>query len=398
MAITFQMNQSYPTNNETQFPIGQEIVLVFDRPLDFKAAQESVIIYGPDFDTTSGPDNALWVNPSSGNNPFFLNSPNFKGYVECSFDTFVVNNLDELKVLDSQKVLEKVAGDNYSVLVITPKQPLKTDTKYKLFISGQNLDNLTNIPAALQDYNQSNAISEQTVYDPYTLENAVKTSTEKVKSFGTFEPKNNENSVKLNIKIVTAGNGSTAKYVWWFDDESEPNNQAHALWDSRLSRCVQRWRSTDRGVLVKFELADYAQGETFIIECERKTLLEESYVIDFDTGGDSIFEYPEYISSSPIAPDGLLLPNLQNVPAVESLELISLDPADGEINVRLDLNKIIIKFNKNIDATTATQENIILESHPVSGVFDGPNGTRSNRPEKVYKIISVSDDTITLEI
>jgi hypothetical protein len=73
-------------------------------------------------------------------------------------------------------------------------------------------------------------------------------------------------------------------------------------------------------------------------------------------------------------------------------------PNDGEINVRLDLNKIIIKFNKEIDPTTVTQENVILESHSVSGVFDGPNGTRSNRPEKIYKIISVSGDTITLEL
>lgn len=398
MAITFQMNQSYPTNNETQFPIGQEIVLVFDRPLDFKAAKESIVIYGPDFDTTSGPDNGLWINPSSGNNPFFLNSPNLKGYVDCNFDTYVVNNLNELKVLDSQKVLEKVGGNNYSVLVVTPKEPLKTDTKYKIFICGQNLDNLTNVPTALQDYNQSNAITEQTIYDPYTLENNVKTSTDKVRSFGTFEPKNNEDAVKLNIKIVTGGNGSAAKYVWWFDGEDEPNNAAHVLWDRRLSRCVQRWRSTDRGVLVKFELADYTQGEVFIVECEKKTLLAQSYVIDFDTGTNAIFEYPEYTSTSPIAPDGLLIPNLQNDPVAEKLELVSLDPADGEINVRLDLNKIIIKFNKNIDITTATQENIILESHPVSGVFDGPNGTRSNRPEKVYKIISVSNDTITLEI
>ena len=82
----------------------------------------------------------------------------------------------------------------------------------------------------------------------------------------------------------------------------------------------------------------------------------------------------------------------------EKLEVTSINPADGEINVRLDLNKIFIKFNKEVDPATVTQDSITIESHSVSGVFDGPGGTRSNRPQKVFKIISVSGDTITLEI
>ena len=398
MAITFQADQSYPTNEENQFPIGQEIVLVFNKPLDFKAAKESVILYGPDFDTTSGPDNGLWLNGSDGTNPFFLNSPNLKGFVDCEFETYLVNNLQELKVLDSQKIVSKPANDAFSVLVITPKRPLKTNTNYNLFICGESLDNLQNIPAELTAYNQSNCISEKTIFDPYYIDNAQKVASDKIRSAGSFEPLNNEVSTKLNVKIVTAGNGSSAKYVWWFDDEDEPNNPAHSLWNSRLSRCVQRWRITSRGVLVRFEIAEYQVGEQFTIDCHKEELLDKSFTIGFNTGTESIFEYPEYTSTSPIAPDGLLLPVLPGVAPAEKVEVLSMDPSDGEINVRLDLNKIFIKFNKEIDPTTVTQESIKIESHPVSGIFDGPSGTRSNRPEKVFKIISVSGDTITLEI
>ena len=398
MGITFQANQSYPTNNETQFPIGQEIVLVFDKPLDFKAAKESVVLYGPDYDTTSGPDNGLWLNRSDGTNPFFLNSPNLKGFVECEFQTFLVNNLQELKVLDSQSLISRPVNDLFSVLVVTPKQPLKTNTNYKLFICGKSVDDIENIPPELAAYSQSNCISERTVFDPYYINNLQETVSEKIRSSGSFEPLNNEVENKLNVKIVSAGNGSSAKYVWWFDDEDEPNNPAHSLWKSRLSRCVQRWRITSRGVLIRFVLAEYEVGETFIVNCYKESLLEDSFNIEYSTGTDSIFEYPEYTSTSPIAPDGLLIPILPGDEASERLELVSASPADGEINVRLDLNKIYIKFNKDIDPATATQENINIESHPVSGVFDGPGGTRSNRPEKVFKIISVSGDTITLEV
>ena len=398
MGIVFQADQSYPTNNESQFPIGQEIVLVFNKPLDFKAAKDSVVLYGPDYDVTSGPDNGLWLNRSDGTNPFFLNSPNFKGFVECDFETFLVNNLQELKVLDSQKLISKPEDDLYSVLVVTPKTPLKTNTNYNLFICGVNLDNVDNVPSELAAYTQSNCISERTVFDPYFFENLQKVESEKVRSAGSFEPSSNEAEAKLNIKIVTAGNGSSAKYVWWFDDEEEPNNPAHSLWDSRLSRCVQRWRITSRGVLVKFELAEYEVGERFKIDCHKEELLEHSFAIGFNTGTDSIFEYPEYTSTSPIAPDGLLIPDLPGIAPEEKLEVVSISPTDGEINVRLDLNKIFIKFNKEIDPATVTQDSITIESQSVSGVFDGPGGTRSNRPQKVFKIISVSGDTITLEI
>ena len=398
MSITLKPDQSYPVNNESDFPVGQEIVLVFDRALDLRKAKDSVILFGPDFDVTSGPDNALWMNGSDGTNPFFLNSPGFSGFVECDFKNYLVNNLAELQVEAVQELYEKSVGDQFSVLVIIPKKPLKNDTKYHLFICGKNITNIDNLPAAILAFTENQCISEKTVYDPYKLVANVMTTDARISSYGSFIPKSNETSTKVNIKITEAGNGSEAKYKWWFDDENEPQ-PASDNYAARISRCVQRWRILDRGVLIKFNGGDFILDEHFYINVNEEDLLAESKLIDFSTSTDSVFIYPEYTSTSPLAPDGLLIPNVDsNVAPEQNLKLLSSSPNHGDVNMELDLDKITLTFSKNIDAATATQENILVESHPVSGSFDGPSGTRSNRPHKIYKIISVTDNKITLEL
>ena len=90
MAINYLPNSSVPLNNETQFPVGQELILVFDNPIDLKTFKESCILFGPDFDITSGPDNAVWLNQSENANPFFLKSPGFNGFVDYLQHNFLL--------------------------------------------------------------------------------------------------------------------------------------------------------------------------------------------------------------------------------------------------------------------------------------------------------------------
>jgi hypothetical protein len=80
------------------------------------------------------------------------------------------------------------------------------------------------------------------------------------------------------------------------------------------------------------------------------------------------------------------------------LKVISVRPADGSVNNPLDLKKIVIEFNNNLDPATITQETVTILSYPVSGTFDGDAGTRSDRERKIYKIISVEDNKLTLEL
>ena len=75
-----------------------------------------------------------------------------------------------------------------------------------------------------------------------------------------------------------------------------------------------------------------------------------------------------------------------------------MKPIDGSVNEPLDLKQIEITFNKNLDASTVTQETVMLKNLPASGFFDGNAGTRSDRERKIFKIISVVDNKIILEL
>lgn len=391
MAINFISSESIPINNENQFPVGQEIILIFDNPVDIKTFKESCVLFGSDFDRTSGPDNSLWLNQSSGKNDFFLRSPNFKGFVDYDVKQYYVdNNLDQLA---SQKLTDKPVAQKTAV-VLTPKNVLAEDSQYQLFIVGSSVDNLSNISNALQNYSKDKSISFQTIYDVYELVNNVETEQNNIRSYGTFKAKNNEASATLNIKIIEAGEGSAAKYKWWFSDENEPQ-PANNNYNDRVSRCVQRWRTLDRGVYLRFAGVQYNLNQTYQLKAYEKEHLANSYLITFNTSNDEIYTIPNDVSTSPLLEDN----QLGNISSSDDiLKVVSMKPIDGSVNEPLDLKQIEITFNKNLDASTVTQETVILKNLPASGFFDGNAGTRSDRERKIFKIISVVDNKIILEL
>ena len=399
MAIQFLPSQSYPQNNEDEFPVGQEIVLVFSEAVDIKKIKESFVLFGENFDRTSGPDNALWLNTQSGENPFFLRSPGFAGFVDYDVKQYLVDSEQTLVVSDEQTQIDR--NENHlAVVVFTPKNVLKENAKYQTFLVGNNVDNLENLPEAIQSLSEDRALFSRTIFDPfYTDNNGVEVAEKaRIKSYGSFVPKNDENSAIINIKIIEAGEGSSAKYKWWFTDELEPQ-PANPVYRNRVSRCVQRWRKLDRGVLVKFSADSYIENEVFQIRCLKTDSLATSYSTIFQTGTGSVYEYPENTSTSPIGVGNLVLPGaIPGASTNEDLKILSITPTDGSVNNSLDLSQIVVEFNKNLNAATITQETVELYSYPVSGTFDGGMGTRSDRERKIYKIISVVDNKIILEL
>ena len=394
MAINFVSSESIPLNTEDQFPVGQEIILVFDNPVDLKTFKECCILFGPDFDRTSGPDNSLWLNQSSGANPFFLRSPNFKGFVDYDVKQYYVSGKD-LSVVQDLVLIEKPQNQKVTV-VLTPKNVLKEDASYKLFIVGNDIENLENIVPSLQTFTKDKAISFKTIYEPWYIDpNNQGTEYEtRISSYGSYQPKNNETQATLNIKVVTAGEGSEAEYKWWFSDENEPQ-PASLNYNNRVGRCVQRWRVLDRGVYVRFSGAQYDLNEEIFIRCYEREYLDDSYLISFDTSDREIYTMPADISTSPLLDDE----QLGNISSSDDiLKITSMKPIDGSVNEPLDLKQIEITFNKNLDASTINQDTVSLKSLPASGFFDGDAGTRSDRERKIFKIISVVDNKIILEL
>ena len=346
MAIQFLPSNSYPQNNEDEFPVGQEILLVFSEAVDIKKIKESFVLYGQDFDRTSGPDNSLWLNTQSGENPFFLRSPGFKGFVDYEVKQYLVDSHKTLVVSTEQNQLQR-DENQIVVVVITPKTVLKEDSKYQTFLVGSNVDNLTSLPDGVRNLSKNRALRGRTIFDPYYTDgNGTEVlEKERLRSYGSFEPKNDENNAIVNIKIIEAGAGSTAKYKWWFSDELEPQ-PANPVYKDRVSRCVQRWRKLDRGVLIKFSAATYNLDEVFNIRCLKTESLATSYSIIFQTGTGSIYDYPENASTSPIGVGNLLLPNaIPNSTTGEPLRVISITPGDGSVNNELDLDKIVIELS-----------------------------------------------------
>lgn len=393
MAISFLPDKSYPQNLEDGFPVGQSFYLAFSNSVDLKLLKKSCVLFGKDFDTSSGPNNSLAVNLSTGENPFFLKSPGMNGFIECDFEEYYVDNFENESPAAIQYLLTR-AEEKKTIVKVTPKTVLGENSEYKLYILGNTSETIENgIPDYLDILAKNNTLSERTVFDARNENGQVE---ERVSTRGSYKSKNSEIRATLKIKIVEAGQGAKAKFIWWFSDEQEPL-PANPSYKQRLSTCASRWRNKDRGVLLKFADAQYDLNEVFFIDCFNQIELEQSYLITFRTSTDSVYEYPEQVSTSPVGLGGNIIPGLNGILVNESLEIIKIEPEDNSINNKLDLKNIIIHFNKNLDANSVTQENVRVKVYPVSGVFDSKNG-RMEREFELYKIISVVDNKIYLEL
>ena len=218
MSIEFLPEKSFPQNLESGFPVGQSFYLAFSNSVDLKTLKKSCVLFGKDFDRSTGPENALSLNTSDATNPFFLKSPGLHGFIECDFEEYFVENFEDENESEIQYLTEATETKN-TIVKVTPKQILGENQKYTLFILGETSETINeNVPGYSSVLSKNETLSKRTIYD------ATKDGVydERVRTKGSFESKNGENGSKLKIKIVETGQGSKAKFVWWFSDEQEP--------------------------------------------------------------------------------------------------------------------------------------------------------------------------------
>lgn len=341
MPISLITNSSYPLNGTTTFPIGEEIKLVFDNLVSHKSATESIILVETETNNIVKTD--IKVVP-------------------------VDENLQEIDVV----FLEAQETQN-CLVIVKPKSLLDENNKYELFIRGNTLEEVV----ALNEEFSSNALSKRTIYDTTKLD----VYTDQVKIYGLYEGKT---PTTLNLEITVSGEDSSAKYIWWFDNEAKPSQNG-----KRSNRTSSRWRSLKRGCYIKFYGGDFVAGDVYKIKVYPKDKLESSYRISFSTSNGDLLLKPVEISESDI---GLTIPEVTNSAFGESLRVISMTPEHGSINNSIATNKITITFNKTLDATTINQSNITLFKQPVSGFYN-----QASVEEKIPKEIIVEDNKIILE-
>jgi hypothetical protein len=341
MTILLNVQESYPLNGTTSFPIGEEIYLEFSNLVDDKSAKESIHL----IDSTA------------------------RKIVEADY---TVTAIDEngLALLDD--FTERQASQR-TVVSLKPKQLLSAHTKYELVVRGVSLEQ----NSSLVDELDSNTISERTVFRT-TFEDSF---TELVRVYGSFEGLQETN---INVEIVESGSDSQAKYIWWFENKDKPASNSR-----NLSRTLSRWRSLDKGCYIKFYGGSFNKGDTFKIKVYPKNKLMNSYKINFSTSSEDLLVRPKVISESDI---GINIPSSFNSSLETSLKVIDVSPKDGSINNPTSTDKIIITFNKELNPESINQNTVKLIKQPVSGSYNG-----ASKEQKIPKEIFVNGNKIVLE-
>ena len=363
-----EISSVYPNDGSAGVPIGAEVEITFDKGIDLSTGKANVVIYGADFDKTSGPDSAGWID-GDGNNPFFLKSPGFSGIVECDYSLVYVDGTGT--PIDPQpEVLSEAdeTANNYRhKLIVHPKSLLAPDVNYTVYIVGDS------------EGGTSKGVSARTVFDiDYT---AVTSLTGKMQVYGGYTGA----SSSVNVKITTPGDIGSAKYKWWFDYENEANARTGKV-------TSRRYRRLEDGLQVRFTGSSFALNDIYTFNVSNPDFLADSFNLSFSTGTGSIIDVPSTASTSIIGTETAL------TSAAIPLTVIDMDPPDGATHLSTKRRTIKVTFSGDIDPTTLTDDNVTVLSYPVSGVFDGPDGTRSDEVKELLKALSVSDNVLTIEL
>lgn len=358
--------QTYPNDGDIGIPVGQSLFVIFSNGIDLDTAKKNVVLYGPDFDLTSGPDQATWIE-STGESPFFLKSPNFKGVVECTYQLVYVD--DDYELVDPQPTIsvesDELVGPYHGKLIITPKSPLGADSSYVLYVIGD--------PDSL-----GSGIGSRTVFD---TDSSVVVGDGVVEVYGG----NTGGTDTVHLRITTAGDIGEAKYKWWYDTAG--------VGAATLGRVTsRRFRRLADGIQVRFNGSGFLVNDEWTVKVESIQRLATNLSLSFTTN-DGSFSTPPASPSTPATsvPPASTLPGLTSDP--DAFYVVESTPQDGDSNLSLTNRTITITFSKDIDETTVTDDSVTVALYPVSGVYGD-----TYQPIELNKKLTVTDNILTIEI
>lgn len=362
------IQQVFPSNEATAVPVGAQIAITLDKSVDLKSAKDNIVIYGADFDMLSGPETATWLHQGDINNPMFLRSPGFKGVVDYDLSAIYVDpdSGEEIEVTDVISPSVEEYANAYYKLLLTPKNLLSEKTEFKVFIVGENEDNL------------KKGISKRTVYEC----NSSSASSEdgEVFLFGGYDGTVDD---ILNVEITSSGNIGLAEYKYWFKSDG-----VSSATTGRLTS--RRFRKLKRSTQIRFSGSKFIKGDTYTFEVYKKEFIEDSYTFSFTTSSSFIEEVPDTMATSPIGTK-VVLSNTAG-----SLTLLDMDPEDGGTNLTFSDNTIVLSFDNDIDSDTVTDDTVAVYAYPVSGFYSGNNSLQE--PKILRKKLTVSNNKIIIEV
>lgn len=359
--------QTYPANNDTGIPIGISLEVLFSHGVDIETVKNNIVLYGADFDQTSGPDGIIWTNEAVINQDKFLTSPGFTGIVPCTYRAVYwdLTNDEELDPGLVESQADEVSADVGHKVFITPLKPLAANTTYHLYIIGDPDD-------------VGNGISARTIFD--VVADAGNTSTD-----GDFSVVGAYSGIDdiLVVDITSSGDINTAKYRWYFNSET--------IAEATTGRVTSKFpRKLDKNLHIKFDGSNFQSGDTFNVNLFAPQRLQENHTLSFTTNDGSFTEAPE----SPSTPASSSPPSsiLETTNNSGKLEILSVSPEDRSYNVSIKTNQIVIEFSDDLDATTITQDTVKLKKFSVLR-----GACTSQDILDMKKTLTVDDNILTID-
>lgn len=316
-------------NNQTEWPIGQTISLVFDTEVDEYSIRKALFITGPDHDIFIGPGMDYMLDTPYSRPELALQSPGYEGDVLIDIDVY--RSDEDGNKLDVQACYGQDEVE-YTRVNITPIQSYAVNTKYKLFITGSEENNYS-------------SVNSRSVFD--VLADGGNTGDGQINSSGVYFG----DSDTVILEITESGNKNNVQFSWWL-----LSDVTHV----RSDRSYGVDKELIDNVYISF-LGDFEAGDVYQFNIEPATMLSDTIVVNFTTANELINELPDSVSRSPIenniGPEGF---------NVVDFTVVKTSPKDNESNVNLSTRQVVITFNKELDS--ASHRNIKLSKESMESL------------------------------
>jgi hypothetical protein len=346
----------YPGDEATGVVLSDVVYVIFDQEVDHSTVQ--IIVEGPDTDRVTGPDLTRWDDPTTTSDDEILESPAYKGIVAGTL-TFVA--VDDSGEIYSGAQDYTGSGNIWRTKAIfTPDIPFGAMTEFRVYIIGdeESTDDL------------ESGVSSRTVFD---VQKGANLGTGEAYFRGGYSGTINN---KYNVEITETGDAGDVHFKWWKDSAPLIIRELKTSLSSIL---------LDNGVYVRFEGA-LEDGDTYSVVVKPGVRMANTYTWTFTTGSGSILAVPAAADTS------YGITDLAGATSSD-LRIVSVTPAERATNLApTDVEVIVIKFNKNLDDTTITDDAVTVWTEPVNG------DTSLDAEGAIAKILTVSGDTLTIQI
>ena len=335
----------HPTASGVGIFLSDQIWVLFDREIDETVLSAgNLIVTGPDFDTWSGPDSALYIDYESiGSEAEILQSPGYHGIVPGTFSFQRIDLIDEDVVSSGLDITG--SGLLYRTkAVFTPTNALTPNTEYMVYITGDE-DSTDTLKTG---------VSTRTVYD--AVADGANTGSGDVEFTGGYDATYND---IFYIEITTAGSIGTARFKYW-------RNTNPTAVTGLLARRAGTLLAN--GVKVLFDEGSYAAGDAWSCVVKPRDTFTGNLVWPFLTGTGSIQVIPSETATSIVGDTVVSSGNDTETTTAFSVSDTSPEDEDSHTTIPAGEYDITVDFDSVIDvATVASGISVEVYTEAVDG-------------------------------